>query len=1004
MLLPSLSAKGENWDISYAPVVVYHDPTNESSMALIYVNKLYNLLGHFRVDIDIRDVTSYTSGDLDSYRAAFYMGTHFDQALPDAFLTDVANATTPVVWFRRNIWKLLNSTNDTSRLDLTYHDSTNGYDTVSYKGEWLFKSEQSSATFVSTNGGNAEVLSHMSSRATPSLPEIPYVVHSADYFWYIAGNPFSWQVQAGAQVVVADLLHDILGTGIQATNHRALIRIEDVAPGYTTWREGTLAIATELAALGVPVTLGVVPRYIDDAASKDVPISTDPAFLDALRQVTRLNGTLLSHGYTHQRGTQKSIAGYEFWDDDLGQPLAEDDWDWASARVESGANELMRSGFPVEIWETPHYSASIVDYHVFADRYDMIFEDISVSSHLTDGLSRTELETLSASDPSKSGQELPYVSHNSSYGASLLPENLGRYSLGSIDGNGLERTVSNKAVYASKQRVVRDAVACAYYHPSKGTDPATNIAVQLMALGYTFVTPRELYEEEPVPVMPVTGSLDSGIGRSWVGITSNRAVDVVVGESGQGNHLIISSGSRIANRAFYTGRKASSGLNSTALSGTSTLWQCEGPVVVGRNGDGNNLSLTSGSSLVCERGVIGKSASARGNMAVVSGLGSLWSNHFGLAVGDSGTFNHLLVENGGSVCSMFGSLGRNAGAAGNTATVNGGGSTWSNATYLIVGERAGNNRLIIENAGHVDSRYGYIGLINSGSSNAVVIDGTASQWRVEADLTVGVDGKASTLLLTDGGSLHACNVTVGLTSNACDSVLTVSGGDLYISNRLHVAHGTVVLDHGTSVVGSVEMGVDGRLAGEGTIQLTGDFRASATNAGNEMLDTSLRFSTGSHVLETGAEDRGRSLSGFGNNAALGELHTEGTVNVVGPAYIWSLSGTGTVSLAGGDRLYYMDASGWSGNVVLGGDAVFMKVDPQITNIVLNVTGNPELTWPSGEGLVFCIEWTADLISGIYQTATNLIGGGSSSTWFDKGITNIPSTDPARFYRLTVSRP
>src|SRR5262245_27472646 len=58
----------------------------------LHAKMLANLLGHFQFSYQIAPVENYHAGDLNAYRAVFYLGTVFANPLPSAFRADVLNA------------------------------------------------------------------------------------------------------------------------------------------------------------------------------------------------------------------------------------------------------------------------------------------------------------------------------------------------------------------------------------------------------------------------------------------------------------------------------------------------------------------------------------------------------------------------------------------------------------------------------------------------------------------------------------------------------------------------------------------------------------------------------------------------------------------------------------------------------------------------------------------------------------------------------------------------
>ena len=234
LLAATLVVPSAHADIPYTPVIIYYDQASPSDNdGKIGVNALRNLLGHFKTTISATNVSSYTAGQLNQYEAVFYIGSVFDNTnIPAAFTNDVMASTTTVVWLHHNLWKLPGITSGTNRFGIRYNfgdADLAGYDTVNYKGEWLYKNGAITRIAVSNF---VEVLATATCRTNGALPAIPYAVHSSN-FWYIADSAPRGQMLADRSLVLADLLHDILRAGTSAP-HRALARIEDIAPALTS--------------------------------------------------------------------------------------------------------------------------------------------------------------------------------------------------------------------------------------------------------------------------------------------------------------------------------------------------------------------------------------------------------------------------------------------------------------------------------------------------------------------------------------------------------------------------------------------------------------------------------------------------------------------------------------------------------------------------------------------------------------------------------------------------
>ncbi|GAI13898.1 unnamed protein product, partial [marine sediment metagenome] len=80
------------------------------------------------------------------------------------------------------------------------------------------------------------------------------------------------------------------------------------------------------------------------------------------------------HGYTHQYDGETGID-FEFWDESKNKPIEGDSEEFAQRRVISALNILKKAKLSTDIWETPHYKASEVDYKIFKKIFPIIYDD-----------------------------------------------------------------------------------------------------------------------------------------------------------------------------------------------------------------------------------------------------------------------------------------------------------------------------------------------------------------------------------------------------------------------------------------------------------------------------------------------------------------------------------------------------------------------------------------------------------------------------------------------------
>lgn len=215
----------------------------------------------------------------------------------------------------------------------------------------------------------------------------------------------------------------------------------------------------------------------------------------------------------------------------------------------------------------------------------------------------------------------------------------------------------------------------------------------------------------------------------------------------------------------------------------------------------NGATLSVGSSIGFNNdSLLGASAVSSNNLAVIANPGSLWANTALIRVGVSGSFNTLLITNSGSV-TVFGlAIGWQSGANYNQVIVTDPNSELSNNQNLLVGNIGSFNTLLIANGGRVANNVGTIGSLGGADSNQVTVRGNNSVWANTDLLRVGEFGSFNTLLITNGGAVQAANMYVGEVSGS-GNLLSVGSGTLTVTNAtsdavLDVRRGSTVLNGG----------------------------------------------------------------------------------------------------------------------------------------------------------------------------------------------------------------
>ena len=477
-------------------LVLYDTQGFSGPNGLLYNLHLRNLLGHFDVAITSEPMSAYKAKQLSYFDATFYVGPSFGSNFSDVFKADFFSNTRPFAYLGYNL-EYLAWTPDyfynaqfESKFGLRFKKySSTRFSKVLYKGKILKRSALNDefAEVEVVDSAKATVLS--TAKNPSSTKEMPFAVKASN-LWFFSDIPVANVDYDDRMLVFADLMHDILGEN-HAENHQAMIRIEDVSPAVPP---ATIkSIADACFAQSVPFQIMVVPEYLDSlgAYNGGVPLSISilksPAFVDALKYAQSKGGQIVQHGLTHQysnvanpyRGV--SSEDYEFFrvtlDTDGNQifegPVAEDSAAWALGRITTGRKEMLQVGLVPIGWNTPHYTASEVDYQQFARVYKIFYDRPVPIAPDANG------------NPYYDQQLVPFVIKRDIYGVKRIPETIGFVNPSGYAGDAVAYP-ADLVARASNVMVVRDGWAGGYFHWFLPVQYLKNVIKGIKGLGYNY--------------------------------------------------------------------------------------------------------------------------------------------------------------------------------------------------------------------------------------------------------------------------------------------------------------------------------------------------------------------------------------------------------------------------------------------------------------------------------------------------------------------------------------
>ena len=479
-------------------LILYDNPANDpySKLGLMYSIMLRNLLGHFNATIDLVPVQNYTAGQVGSHDVTFYVGDYYNNPLPSTFLSDVMSTTKTVVWFKYNLWQL--AWNSAYPFTQTFGFSFLGlagmnaqpsssnpnpgfYDTVTYKNMSMVKyySYDASSGTISADPdmGLTQVADATKAQALVTIKNsvsgatAPYIMRGGN-FWYFADMPFSYIGPTDRYLVVCDVLHDILNSGV-ATNHRALVRLEDL-DAYTT-TSSVKQLTDYLYSKHIPFTMATIPLYLDPngvyngGVPESIHLAQATGLKSALNYALPRGGKIVVHGYTHQYDStpdvQNAVSGndYEFWYAVQNRPVDEDSQQWAATRMTDAIAEFKNNGYTVAGWGAPQYQMSPLASQAAASTFSTSFQRAVYYTATS-----PQIGTGAANQDFSAGQFFPYVIYKDYYGEKIVPENLGsiQYNICNIDPYScIAYTWQQVLTNAQYALAVRDGFASFFFHP-----------------------------------------------------------------------------------------------------------------------------------------------------------------------------------------------------------------------------------------------------------------------------------------------------------------------------------------------------------------------------------------------------------------------------------------------------------------------------------------------------------------------------------------------------------
>ena len=466
-----------------------------------------NLAGRWASN-DAIPLSKYRSGDVEKHALTVYLGTSFDEPIPPALVKDLTTTQKPLIWVQYGLGKLAAAMPGfEKRYGLAPGlIDRGGVAHVEYRKVSFDFLDGSKAELATVKIRNPDKVRIEAKAVRSDGASIPWVIKT-DNLTFVASDPFALMSAKGGYLVFADIFARTLAPDMPS-QHRALVRIEDVGPDA---RPADLrAIANYLHDRGVPFSVAVYDTFLDpNRTSPSLPekitLKDAPAVVHALKYMVARGGTLIMHGHTHQLGalanpySGKSAADFEFFRAHidaannvvLDGPDERDSLSWAIGRLDRALAAWADAGLPrPEIFEFPHYAGSTLDYMAVSSRFRARYEQSLYYTGMIDPANKRPGIFLT--------QFFPYPVTDV-YGQAVVPENMGNYTPTDFNQHRA-RSPSDILVIADHNWVLRDAFASFYFHWYLNLDKLKAIVEPLQARGWKFASADSVVDEAACPV------------------------------------------------------------------------------------------------------------------------------------------------------------------------------------------------------------------------------------------------------------------------------------------------------------------------------------------------------------------------------------------------------------------------------------------------------------------------------------------------------------------------
>jgi len=410
-------------------VLLLYDQRNYFGYVQDIVTSFRELIGHFKIDVTEKNEESYIPGEIKGYDYVFIIGIE-GNFINTNLIEDLKKTDNTICWIGKGVEQFLE---ENDKYTLKFTGTITDVVKAIYKNNIGNKKKfnigvKREFTILEGDWENIKIYSWI----TDGMQEYPYILKEKN-FWYVSRA----EVDSVLFYIVADVLYDIFNVDYFGQSS-IYVRIEDVHPFRDT--KELREIAEYLNSKDIPFMIALIPAYKSTETGYVTKMSENKEFIDTIKYMQKLGGSVVLHGYSHQGPGEETGEGYEFWDGINDRPIQENLNKWIHTRIGKGIEECVKNDIYPLAFEAPHYAISQDGYKILKKYFSTYVGQVQISD--------LKFTTVS----------YPYKLYDTKLFHKLIPENLGYISL--------EDPLSTNKIFEnlSKVSIVRGFTAGFFYH------------------------------------------------------------------------------------------------------------------------------------------------------------------------------------------------------------------------------------------------------------------------------------------------------------------------------------------------------------------------------------------------------------------------------------------------------------------------------------------------------------------------------------------------------------